>query len=167
LQLNLKQNKEWENYRISFPNGQVIECPVLYKHVPIVIAKHEFPRDLIQLDMSGFDIILGMDWLTIYEANIDCKDLKVIVKDPKGRKVCFDGERLRKECSTISIMKASKMIRRGCIGYLCYATKVKEEEMKIENIPTVCEFPDIFPKELSGLPPQREIDFEIELIPSA
>ena len=39
--------------------------------------------------------------------------------------------------------------------------------MTIENIPVVCEFSDVFPKELPGLPPQREIDFEIELIPSA
>ena len=39
--------------------------------------------------------------------------------------------------------------------------------MKIENIPIDCEFPDVFPKELSGLPPQRKIDFEIELIPGA
>jgi len=61
LQLNLKQNKEWVNYRISLPNGQVIECHVLYKHVPIVITEHKFPRDLIQFDMSEFDIILGMD----------------------------------------------------------------------------------------------------------
>jgi len=48
-----------------------------------------------------------------------------------------------------------------------YATEVKEHEIKIENILVVCEFPDVFPEELPGLPPQREIDFEIELIPSA
>ena len=46
LQLNLKQNKEWANSRISLPNGQAIECLILYKHVPIVIAEHEFPVDL-------------------------------------------------------------------------------------------------------------------------
>ena len=48
---------------------------------------------------------------------------------------------------------------------LCYATKVKEEKMKIEDISMVCKFPDIFLEKLFGLPPQREIDFEIELIP--
>jgi len=59
LPLNLKQNKECANYGISLPNGQVIECLVLYKHVPIVIAGHEFSGDLIQFDMSEFDINLG------------------------------------------------------------------------------------------------------------
>ena len=56
------------------------------------------------------------------------------------------------------------MLRQGCIGYLGYATNIKEEAMKIENIPVVCEFPGVFPEELFGLPPQREIDFEIECV---
>ena len=60
-------------------------------------------------------------------------------------------------------MKASKLLRQGRIRYLCYATEVKEDEIKIENILEMCEFPDVFPKELPGLPPQREI----ELTPSA
>ena len=78
LQLNLKQNKEWQKYRISLSNGQVIEYPILYKHVPLVIAEHGLPRDLIQFDMLEFNIILGIDWWTIYGANIGFKNLKVI-----------------------------------------------------------------------------------------
>jgi len=108
-----------------------------------------------------------MDWFTVYGANIGGKDLKITLRDAEGREVCFYGERLRKECSIISIIRASKMLRQGCIGYLCYATEIKEKEIKIEDIPAICEFLDIFPKEQPGLPPQREIDFEIELIPSA
>ena len=64
LQLTLRTHEERVNYRISLPNGQVIACPILYRHVPIVIADYEFPGDFIQFDMSEFDIILGMDWLT-------------------------------------------------------------------------------------------------------
>ena len=50
---------------------------------------------------------------------------------------------------------------------LCYATEAKEKEIKIENIPVVCKFLNVFPKELPSLPRQREIDFEIELITGA
>jgi len=64
-------------------------------------------------------------------------------------------------------MKASEMLRQGCIGYLCYGTEIKEEEIKIEDIPVIFEFPDVFPEELLGLPPAREIDFKIELVPGA
>jgi len=60
-------------------------------------------------------------------------------------------------------MKARKMLRKGCVGYWCYALEVKEE-VKEEDIPVVCEFPYVFPEELPGLPLQWEIDFEIELI---
>ena len=62
----------------------MIECPVLYKHLPIVIAEHVLPGDLIQLAMSKFKIILGMDWLTVHGANIDCRDLKVTLKNQEG-----------------------------------------------------------------------------------
>ena len=64
-------------------------------------------------------------------------------------------------------MKASKLLYQGCIGYWCYAIDTQTKEEKAENIPVVCEFEDVFPKELPGLPPQREIDFWIELTPSA
>jgi len=80
--------------------------------------------------------------------------------------VCFYGDR-PKEYSIFSIRKANKMLSQGCIGYLCYVIEVKEEKVKIENIPVVCEFPDVFPEELLGLHPKRKIDFEIELIPGA
>ena len=53
----------------------------------------------------------------------------------------------------ISIVKARKLLRQGCVGYLCYAMEVKEEEMKIEDIPVVREFSDVFPEEFPGLPP--------------
>ena len=114
------------NYGASLPNKQVIECPVLYKHVPIVIVEHEFPGDFIQFDMSKFDVILGIDWLTVYRTNINWEDLKVTLKDVKGQEVCFYRERLRKEYPIILIMKASKLLRTGCMGYLCYATEIKE-----------------------------------------
>jgi len=61
LQLNLKKDKVWANYKISLPNRQVVECHILYKHVPIVINEHEFLGNLIQFNMLEFNITLGMD----------------------------------------------------------------------------------------------------------
>ena len=51
-------------------------------------------------------------------------------------------------------MKACKMLRRECVGYWCYRLEVKEEEIKVEDLPVVCELPDVFPEELLGMPPQ-------------
>ena len=46
------------------------------------------------------------------------------------------------------------MLRKGCVGYSCYALEVQDNEVRVEDIPVVCEFPDVFPEELPGLPPQ-------------
>jgi len=73
--------------------------------------------DLIQFNLSDFDIILGINWLHTYGAKIDCEDLKVILKGEKGREVCFYGQRKEKSCSLIFAMKASKLLCQECIRY--------------------------------------------------
>ena len=62
-------------------------------------------------------------------------------------------------------MQTRKLLQQGCEAYLVYVTEVKEEAPKIEDIPVVNEFLDVFPDELPGLPPDREIEFAIELAP--
>jgi len=64
-------------------------------------------------------------------------------------------------------MKASKLLWQGCIRYWCDAINIHEKEETTEDILVVCEFKYVFPKELLGLLPYREIDFETELIPGA
>jgi len=130
-----------------------------------MIGETKFPGDLIQFDLSEFDFILGKNWLTAHGARIDSRALKVILKDSRGWKVYFHGEQTKKEELIISAMKACKMLRKGCVGYWCYALEVRDNEVRVEDIHVVCDFPDVFLEELQGFPPQRQIDFEIELIP--
>ena len=89
MQLNLKIIKVKSNYRIKLPNDSIVECPIFYKCVPISIDGTIFLKDLIQFDLSDFDIILGMYWLHAYGAKLHCEDLKVILTDEKGHEVCF------------------------------------------------------------------------------
>jgi len=108
-----------------------------------------------------------MNWLHAYGTKIDCEDLKVILMDGKGREICFYGQREEKSSPLISVMKVSKLLCQVCISYWCYAINTQMKEEKEKHFPAACEFEDVFPKELPGLPPQREIDFAIELIPGA
>jgi len=85
MQLNLEGRRTETNYGIKLPNECVLECSISSKLVPITIGGTTFPVDFIQFDLSDFDIILGMNWLHTYGAKIDCEDLKVILKDEKGR----------------------------------------------------------------------------------
>ena len=65
----------------------------------------------------------------------------------------------------ISSMSAQRYLRKGYEAYLAYVINTKEVEKKVESVPVVCEFADVFPEELSGLPPVREVEFGIDLIP--
>jgi hypothetical protein len=64
-------------------------------------------------------------------------------------------------------MKASKYLRKGQSAFLAMVTTSSTEELKIENIPVVCDFPKVFPEDLPGLPPYSEVEFRIELAPGA
>jgi len=75
---------------------QLIECPILYEHVPIVIGEHAFLVNLIQFDMLEFDLILGLEWLTGHKESIGGKGRKVTLKDQKSQDVYFYDERNRK-----------------------------------------------------------------------
>ena len=64
----------------------------------------------------------------------------------------------------ISVMKAKKLMRHRCEAYLAFITTGKENNTELSDIPVVREFPDVFPNELPGLPPPREVEFSIELM---
>ena len=66
----------------------------------------------------------------------------------------------------ISAATARTMVRKGCEAYLAYVIDTKKAEPILSDIPTVCDYPDVFSEELSGLPPQREIEFAIDVVPS-
>ena len=66
----------------------------------------------------------------------------------------------------VSAMKVSRMLLKGCVGYLAsIVDTMKNAVTELTDVRMVCRFPDVFPEELSGLPPDREIEFEIELLP--
>ena len=64
----------------------------------------------------------------------------------------------------ISAITASKMLRRGCQGYLAVVRDVQAGKGSVDRVPVVYEFQDIFPEELLGLPPEREIKFCIDVV---
>ena len=83
---------------------------------------------------------------------------------PGNLEVKFRG--LRRELSScmISAMTAQKMLRKGCQGYLAYVVEIGKEGTTLDEIPVVREFPDVFPDDITGLPPEREVEFNIDLI---
>ena len=107
------------------------------------------------LALGGMDVILGMDWLSINHIIIDC-----------GRRslVFPEHERL----GLISSREAKKALQDGAVCFMVVAKPEKKSAAEvIQAIPVANEYADVFPDEVSGLPPSRDIDFTIDLIPGA
>ena len=85
------------------------------------------------------------------------------MESPDGVKVVFRGQKQAKTFPTI--IQVKKLLRQGCEAYLAHVVDKQKEVPKLEEILVVNEFPDVFPDELPGLPPDREIEFAIELAP--
>ncbi|XP_021758488.1 uncharacterized protein LOC110723439 [Chenopodium quinoa] len=151
---------------VSIPSGEVRSCLRLFLSVPISISRVEFLADLIEFNMNDFDVILGMDWLGKYEAKIDCAAEKVTLTSPSKTKVVYKKEGKSSGLRIVSAMQLQKLIKKGCPLFLCSVQEVESEENKgEEGIPVVEEFPDGFLDEIPGMPPVRDVEFTIDLMP--
>ncbi|XP_019256463.1 PREDICTED: uncharacterized protein LOC109234874 [Nicotiana attenuata] len=135
------------------PALQDFPLPSAHRHsrvsaevIQVARASHNVHRGVMSvllLDMVDFDIILGMDWLSPYHAILDCHSTR----------------------SVISYVKARRMVEKGCLAYLAYVRDSSAEVPPIDSVPIVREFPDVFPSDLPGMPPDRDINFCIDLAP--
>ena len=149
---------------VSVPNGDTMISERIVPGSRLVIQNKDFLADLIVLGNRDFDIVLGMDWLSRHKANLDCYKKEVRLVQPEEPSVIFWGIRREIAPSLINAMTAWKMLRKGCYGYLEFVVDRRQEGTRLEDIPIVKEFLDVFPDDISGLPPDRAIEFVIELV---
>ncbi|MBS2634242.1 hypothetical protein KFY46_26355, partial [Salmonella enterica subsp. enterica serovar 1,4,[5],12:i:-] len=111
--------------------------------VPIRLGSKTFPTDLILLGMEGIDIVLGANWMTQHKVVLDVAERVVEINSPThGPSVLY-------------------LPQRTCVNACAY-TMV---ETQLKDIPVVCEYADVFPDDLPGMPPDRDVEFVIELQP--
>ncbi|KAL4023621.1 hypothetical protein IC575_017380 [Cucumis melo] len=135
------------------------------KTCQIEIAGHVIEVTLLVLDMLDFDVILGMDWLAANHASIDCSRKEVTFNPPSRASFKFKGEGSRSLPQVISAIRASKLLSQGTWGILASVVDTREADVSLSSEPVVRDYPDVFPEELPGLPPHREVEFAIELEP--
>ena len=82
---------------------------------------------------------------------------------PTGGKIMFRGERGSEHYSMVSALTPRRMMRKGCEAFLAYVIDTKKEGQKLDSLPVVNEFVDVFLEDLLGLPPDKEIEFIIDL----
>ncbi|VFQ63969.1 unnamed protein product, partial [Cuscuta campestris] len=137
----------------------------IYHRCLLSVQGKQFPADLIELPHKEFDIILGMDWLTEHRAVVDCSCRTVRLRAEDDSDVSLSGEVFPKAPEFISSLSARRLIRKKCEMFLCHVQDMRKESPRQQDLRTVCDFPDVFPEDLPGLPPPREVEFSINLIP--
>ncbi|KAD6119124.1 hypothetical protein E3N88_10395 [Mikania micrantha] len=108
-----------------------------------------------------------MDWLSKQKAEVVCHDKTICIPLNTAEILVVQGERANRALGLISCMKAQKCLRKGYETFLAYLINGDHEEKRIEDIPVVRDFLEVFPEELTGLPPVRQVEFCIDLIPGA
>jgi hypothetical protein len=94
--------------------------------------------------LKGIDVILGMDWLSKHKVLIDCTKKSIKLTTPKGNKIEFVTE---------PVVTAKGAANRAKVNQL--------DASQRPEVPVVNEFSDVFPKEMPGMPPDRDIKFVI------
>ncbi|XP_074267064.1 uncharacterized protein LOC141590366 [Silene latifolia] len=164
--LNLK-GYDKINGLVDIPSGDSIPCSRVYRDVLVKIGEAVFLANLIEFPLGGFEVILGMDWLSKYKAFIDCHQKKLTLSGPKGIKVSYKGFIVKPKIKLISTVTLKSCLRKRGELILCHVRDTREEVPGAASIPVVQYFQDVFPDEIPGLPPQRDIDFVIDLKPGA
>lgn len=113
--------------------------------------------------------ILFLAWIGLsrHQVTIACQTRRVIFGDLMSPELVYQGTQPRKPLKIVSALKAQKLMSHGCEGFLATIKDTSGSTPCIEDFSIVREFPDVFPKELPGLPPEREVEFTIDLIPGA
>ncbi|GJZ33791.1 putative reverse transcriptase domain-containing protein [Tanacetum coccineum] len=162
------------SYAVELADGRISETNTILRGCTLGLLGHPFNIDLMPVELGSFDVIIGMDWLANHHAVIVCDEK--IVRIPFGDEVLIvqgdrDGKGEKSKLSIISCTKTQKYIKRGCPIFLAQVTKKEieneSEEKRLEDVPTVRDFPEVFPEDLPGLPPTRQVEFQIDLVPGA
>ncbi|GJT78614.1 putative reverse transcriptase domain-containing protein [Tanacetum coccineum] len=162
------------SYAVELADGRISENNTILRGCTLGLLGHPFNIDLMPVELVSSDVIISMDWLANHHAVI-VYDEK-IMRIPYGDEVLIvqgnrGGKGEKSKLSIISCTKTQKYIKRGCPIFLTQVTKKetedKSEEKRLEDLPTVPDFLEVFLEDSPGLPPTRQVEFQIDLVPGA
>ncbi|GJZ39334.1 putative reverse transcriptase domain-containing protein [Tanacetum coccineum] len=130
------------SYAVELTDGRISETNVVLRGCTLGLLGHSFDIDLMPVELGSFDVIIGMDWLAKYHA--------LIVYDEKVVCIPYGDE--------VLIIRAQVTSKKA---------EDESEEERLEDVPIVREFLEVFLEDLPGLPPARQVEFQIDLVPSA
>ncbi|GJU26963.1 putative reverse transcriptase domain-containing protein [Tanacetum coccineum] len=140
--LNVKPSILRHDYVIEVANGKKIETDRIIRGCILELGDSLFTIHLIPFGHGSFDVIVGMDWLSKHKAKIVCHEKVVRIPLASGKVLRVQGELTEENPKSVKGKKS--------------------DEPKLGDISIVRDFPEVFPKDLSRLPPQRQVEFCID-----
>ncbi|GKB61159.1 putative reverse transcriptase domain-containing protein [Tanacetum coccineum] len=160
-------------YSMELADGKSLTTNTILKGCTLNLQNHLFKIDLLPIELGSFDVIIRMDWMAEHRAEVVCYEKYIRV--PYGSDMLIvQGERSgvknESRLEVISSIRTQGYIDKGYQVFLVQMMKKEETEIperRIKDVPVVKNFPEVFPEYLPGLPPTRQVEFHIELIPGA
>ncbi|XP_033509747.2 uncharacterized protein [Nicotiana tomentosiformis] len=151
---------------VSIPIGDSIVVDLIYRSCLVTIGVYKTRVDLLFFNMVDVDVILGMYWLYLYHAILDCH-VKIVTLAMLGLpRLEGRGSLGHVPSRVVSFLKTQPMIKKGCLAYLAFVRHVSDDIPMVDSVSVVREFPDVFPADLPDMPSDRDMDFGIELVSS-
>nr|GEV80899.1 retrotransposon protein, putative, Ty3-gypsy subclass [Tanacetum cinerariifolium] len=151
---------------VELVDGRVVSTDTILRGCALNLVNHPFEIDLMPIELGTFDVIIGMDWLILHEAVIVYGKKEVHVP-LKKRTLVVKGDDCVSRLKVVSGMKVKKYVDRGSYLFVAQVIEKEPTERRLEDVPVICKFPDVFLADLPGLSPPRQVEFEIELVPGA
>nr|GEY24638.1 putative reverse transcriptase domain-containing protein [Tanacetum cinerariifolium] len=171
----IESNKRrWENnnqglnisYEVELADGNLVSINAFLRGCTLNLLNQLFEVDLMPIELSTFDVIIGMEWLVKNDVLIVYREKEVHIP-VKGRILVVKGNYDVSRLKVISCIKARKYIEMGCHLFIAHVIEKEPKEKSLEDMPIIYDFPEVFPADLPGLPPPRQVEFRIELVPGA
>ncbi|CAH1450892.1 unnamed protein product [Lactuca virosa] len=148
-------------------NGKTETTKDVYVGCTLTLNNHSFQINLMPVNIRSFDVIIDMDWLSPHHANILCREKAVRLHLSDHETLMIYGDKTVVNLRLISCIKAQKYLHKKNYAFLAHVMNKTKEEVDIKDIPVACDFPDVFPEDLPGIPPERQVEFRIDLVPGA
>ncbi|KAK2397792.1 cleavage and polyadenylation specificity factor subunit [Trifolium repens] len=153
--LNLETSVMSRCMVIETPASDSVTTKLVCVNCPVTIFGRHFGMDLVCIPLSSIDVIFGMNWLEFNRVHINCCTKTVVFPKPD--------EDL--ELDLMGSSEVTKSLKEHAEMFVMFASLKLGGESGENQLPVVCEFPDVFPKDVSDLPPEREVEFSIEVVP--
>nr|GEZ51601.1 hypothetical protein [Tanacetum cinerariifolium] len=154
------------SYEVELADGRVVCTNTSLRGCALNLVNHLFEIDLVPIEHGTFDVIIRMDWLILHDAVIVCGKKEVHVP-LKKRTLVVKGDDYVSRLKVVSCMKVKKYVDSGSYLFVAQVIEKEPTERRLEDVPVICKFSDVFPEDLPGLPPPRQVEFKIELVPGA